>query len=262
MSERSPMPPPQVGTVVVDGMVYVTTAYELPPAPDTSHLITEDDTPVDNLASEKNQRLLTEALYSSWAGPGPGRPFLVAANVGLFPVPRNPAIVPDVLLSLDVTVPEDWWATRSYFVWEFGKPPDVVIEIVSNTKGEEKGTKRRDYARIGVAYYIIYDPRRTLAGDVLEVYELRARDYERRSDTWLPGVGLGVTLWSGTFEGCHGTWLRWCDQAGVVIPTGAERADAERQHANTERQRAATAHQRAELLAQKLRELGIDPDRL
>ena len=142
------------------------------------------------------------------------------------------------------------------------QPPDVVIEIVSNTKGEEKGTKRRDYARIGVAYYIIYDPRRTLAGDVLEVYELRARDYERRSDTWLPGVGLGVTLWSGTFEGCHGTWLRWCDQAGVVIPTGAERADAERQHANTERQRAETAHQRAELLAQKLLQLGLDPDRL
>jgi TATA-box binding protein (TBP) (component of TFIID and TFIIIB) len=42
--------------------------------------------------------------------------------------------------------------------------------------------------------------------------------------------------------------LRWCDQEGKVIPTGAERAETE--------------HQRAELLAQKLRELGIDPDRL
>ena len=53
MSERSAMPTPQVGTVVADGFVYVTTAYELPPAPDTSHLITEDDIPVDNLASKK-----------------------------------------------------------------------------------------------------------------------------------------------------------------------------------------------------------------
>ena len=104
---------------------------------------------------------------------------------GLFAVPRNPAIVPDVLLSLDVTVPEDWWRTRSYFVWEFGKAPDVVIEIVSNTKGEEQGTKRRDYARIGIPYYIVYDPRQHLRGDVLEVYELRAREYERRADTWL-----------------------------------------------------------------------------
>jgi len=46
------------------------------------HLITEDDTPVDNLPSEKQQRLLTEPLYSAWSGPGAGRTFLAAANVG------------------------------------------------------------------------------------------------------------------------------------------------------------------------------------
>jgi Uma2 family endonuclease len=269
MSERSTRQTPHIGTVVADGMVYVTTAYELPPVPDTSQLITEDDTPVDNLASEKHQRLLTEALYSSWEGPGQGRAFLAAANVGLFPVPRNPAIVPDVLLSLDVTVPEDWWATRSYFVWEFGKAPDVVIEIVSNRKGEEKGTKRHDYARIGIPYYIIYDPRQHLGGDVLEVYELRAREYERRPDTWLPHVGLGMTLWQGVFEGRHDTWLRWCEQGGEVIPTGAERAESEHQRAESEHQRAESEHQRAESehqraehLAEKLREFGIDPDQL
>ena len=33
------------------------------------NLITEDDTPVDNILSEKQQRLLTEPLYSAWAGP-------------------------------------------------------------------------------------------------------------------------------------------------------------------------------------------------
>jgi Uma2 family endonuclease len=248
MSDRSTTHTPQVGTVVADGIVYVTTAYELPPAPDTSHLMTEDDTPVDNFASEKNQRLLTESLYSSWAGPGHGRPFLVAANVGLFVVPRNPPLVPDVLLSLDVTVPEDWWTTRSYFVWAFGTAPDVVIEIVSNKRGAEKSTKRSEYARAGVAYYVIYDPLNNPEGDVLEVHELRAREYERRPDTWLPDVGLGVTLWAGTFEGRHDTWLRWCDREGMMILTGAERAKIERQ--------------RAERLAAKLRELGIDPDRL
>ena len=80
------------------------------------------------------------------------------------------------------------------------------------------------------------------------MYELRAREYERRADTWLPNVGLGVTLRQGAFEGRYDTWLRWCNQKGEVIPTGAERAE--------------TAHQRAELLAQKLHELGVDPDRL
>ena len=87
------------------------------------------------------------------------------------------------------------------------------------------------------------------------MYELRAREYVRRSDTWLPDVGLGVTLWEGTFEELYGPWLRWCDREGVVIPTGAERAESERQRAESERQR-------AERLAERLRELGVDPDRL
>jgi hypothetical protein len=83
---------------------------------------------------------------------------------------------------------------------------------------------------------------------VLEVYELWAREYVRRPDAWFPNIGLGVTLWQGAFEGLHGTWLRWYDQGGEVIPTGAERAELERQ--------------RAARLAEKLRELGVDPDRL
>ena len=86
--------------------------------PDIQCLITEDDTPVDNLPSEKQQRLLTEPLYSAWTGPGAGRTFLAAANVGIFALARNPAIVPDMFLSLDVQVAEDWWRKehRSYFL--------------------------------------------------------------------------------------------------------------------------------------------------
>jgi len=93
--------------------------------PDIKCLITEDDAPVDNLPSEKQQRLLTEPLYSAWVGPGAGRPFLAAANVGICAQARNPAIVPDMFLSLDVQVADDWWKRehRSYFLWEFGKPP-------------------------------------------------------------------------------------------------------------------------------------------
>src|SRR2546422_9752072 len=98
--------------------------------PDIQSLITEDETPVDNLPSEKQQRLLTEPLYSCWAGPGQGRPFLAAANIAIFEA-GNETVVPDVFLSLDVEIAEDWWAKahRSYFLWEFGKPSEVVIEI-------------------------------------------------------------------------------------------------------------------------------------
>ena len=56
----------------------------LPPEywPDVEHLVIEDDTPVDNLFSEKQQRLLTEPLYCSWAAEN--RKFLTAANVAVF----------------------------------------------------------------------------------------------------------------------------------------------------------------------------------
>ena len=33
---------------------------------DLSHIVTEDDTPVDNLFSERQMRLLVESLYVSW----------------------------------------------------------------------------------------------------------------------------------------------------------------------------------------------------
>ena len=97
-------------------------------SPDVSHLVTEDDEPVDNLPSEKQQRLLTETLYSSWKGPSNAQEFLVAANVGLFYSSKHPSIVPDVFLSLDVQIADDWWEKRHrcYFFWEFGKPPELA----------------------------------------------------------------------------------------------------------------------------------------
>src|SRR5947207_13056110 len=103
----------------------------LPPElrPSVEHLVTEDDTPVDNIYSEKQQRLLTRPLYSSWPGPG-GEPFLASANVGMFYAINQPPLVPDVLLSLGVRPPADLHEKRhrSYFFWEFGKPPEVLIE--------------------------------------------------------------------------------------------------------------------------------------
>jgi hypothetical protein len=224
-------------------------------APHIDHIVTEDDTPVDSIFSEKQQRLLTEPLYSSWPGRGAGRVFMVAANDGVFAAIYQPPLVPDVFLSLDVRVQEDMWAKnhRSYFLWEYGKPPDVVIEIVSNQKGHEAGSKLRDYARIGVTYYVIFDPEEQLQGKRLRLYALREAKYVPLKGQWLPEVGLGLALWQGSFEGTDAAWLRWCDQAGAVIPTGAERAEQERERAEQERER-------AERLAARLRALGVDPE--
>jgi hypothetical protein len=237
--------------------------YEL----DTSHLVIEDDIPVDNLQSEKQQRLLVEPLYSSKPIPSP---FLAAANVGLFYILKGDPIVPDMMLSLDVQCADDFSQreNRAYFVWEFGKLPEVCIEIVSNSEGDELNLSRKSqqkgktiakkdrYAQIRIPYYVVFDPLRQIQGEsemngaLLRVWSNPMRRYTELTPdpgitnvgqmVWLEEVGLGLTLWSGQFEeAVTRLWLRWCNREGQVIPTGAERA---------------------ERLAERLRAMGVNPD--
>lgn len=218
--------------------------------PDANELITENDI-LDNFATSKYKRLLVSSLYSSLQN----QTFLAEANVGIYYTDLQPAIVPDLFLSLDVQAPENWWEkqNRCYMVWRFGKTPEVVIEIVSNKEGDELGKKLQIYEHMRASYYIVYDPNRQLGEKVLRVYELRGRRYFETSESWLEQVGLGVTLWEGEFEGRQDSWLRWCYQDGNVLLTGNERAEQERQ-------RAEQAEQRAQLLAERLRAMGINPD--
>jgi hypothetical protein len=229
--------------------------------PDIEELVIEDDTPVDNFLSAKLQRLLVEILYSSWVSLGMDRPFIADADIGLFAQVGQPPIVPDVFVSLDVETPQDFRQkrNRTYFVWEFGKVPDVVIEMVSSREGNELGRKLHDYARLGVPYYVVFDPLRQLGDALLRVFGLHEGQSVPLAEPWLYQVGLGLTLWEGSFEGLTTTWLRWCDQAGNLLPTGAERAEQAQLRADHEQLRAEQAEARADQLAAKLRELGIDP---
>lgn len=93
---------------------------------------------MDNVFNEKPMRLLTESLHASWQTESP---FVAFVNVGLFYSVNLPPIVPDVLLSIGVRLPENLFPkrNRSYFVWAYEKPPEVAIEIVSNREGKQHG---------------------------------------------------------------------------------------------------------------------------
>ncbi len=144
---------------------------------DISHLVIEDDKPVDNLQSAQQQRFFVQALYDSDALP---QPFLAEANVGLFYDLKEDPIVPDMLLSLGVQRAEDYSQkiNRSYFVWEMGKLPEVAVEIVSNQEGDEvnlsrksqrKGksiNKKNRYAQIGIEYYVVFNPLEQIQADM------------------------------------------------------------------------------------------------
>jgi hypothetical protein len=230
------------------------------------NIVTEDGEPVGNIFSAKQQTLLKRTLYSSWTPPaeesadrsGGPRPFLADVNVGVFISPYQPPLVPDFFLSLDVEPREGWQAKkhRSYFVWEFGKAPEVAVEVVSNREGDELTRKLRGYARMGVLYYVVYDPWRQLGDRQLHAFALRDGEYQPLAEAYLPRVGLGLTLWQGTFEDWPETWLRWLDREGNLIPLGQERAaqaEAELQQAEAELQQAEAALQ-AEAAARKAAE--------
>jgi hypothetical protein len=248
---------------------------------DIDHLVIEDDVPVDNFQSEKQQRLLVEPLYSSQILK---TPFLAAANVGLFYKLKTDPIVPDVLLSLGVQVSDDLTQkrNRSYFVSELGKVPEVCIEIVSNQEGNElilcekaqregnKVCKKDIYSQIPINYYVVFDPleqiqdKANMDGSLLRVWKFSKNRYVEMTPSlgisdvgesiWLEEVGLGLTLWSGKFEEqVTRLWLRWCQDDGQAIPTGAEATELQRQQTEFQRQR-------AERLAAQLKALGINPE--
>jgi len=231
--------------------------YRVPPEaiPNVENLVTEDDTPLDNILSEKQSRILIDALRNSWPGLE-GKPYVAMMNIGLFFTPHQDPLVPDFLLALDAKHPENWWREkehRSFFIWEFGRSPDLVAEIVSNKKGEEDTVKLKAYAEQRIPYCVIYDPHQLLGGGTLRAYQLKGKRYFPIDSKWIPEIGLGLTVWEGSYEDAAAPWLRWCDQQGNLLLTGQERTTLEKQRADQEKQR-------ADRLAEQLRRLGVEPE--
>ena len=262
----------EIALLTTDEIVETEKSYiELYGDLEISQIETENDDPVDNLFSAKQQRLLVESLYTSWQQ---DRPYLADANVGLFESVHLPPLVPDFFLSLDVQANQNWWAkeNRSYFIWEFGKPPELVIEIVSNRKGNETTRKLRRYAQMGIWYYIVYDPQRIIQNQALVIYENQKGRYIQTNHPYLEQLGFSIGVWSGEYEQAQGEWLRWYDVDGQLIATGAERsahamavAKQEKQRAEEqellakqEKQRAEEAELQLMRLQALLREKGID----
>ncbi|MDX2304568.1 MAG: Uma2 family endonuclease [Microscillaceae bacterium] len=258
-----------------------TTYYEI----DIDHdqLITEDDTPVDNIFSEKEQRLLIDPLHANkWTD----RDFLASSNVAIYHTFKQPPVVPDMFLSFDVKAPEEWFEkkNRCYLMWVFGKAPELVVEVISNKIGGEADQKMKIYGQMGVTYYILVDPYLEIYEDRLNVFKLTSeRKYERvhYPNFYMPEIQLGILLWEGLFERHQAPWARWCDKEGNMLKTGAEmtteltesldherqeKEDAllmlamEKQKAEAEKQKAQLEKERADKLAALLRELGVNPD--
>ena len=251
----------------------------LPPAERLAikDIITEDDTPTDSFFTGSQRRLLASQLYDSWNGGSDGRPFLACANVGVFRLPSEAPLVPDLFLSLDVTPFNDmrFPEGRSYCIWYYGKAPDIAIEIDTKDVDVETPPRFDRYARFGFRYLVCFRPEKRLQKATLRAYELTpASIYTERAPHPLPGAGLGLKLWHGRYERKETTWLRWYDASGAPVLLGEERAmqarnrveqaknrfQQERNRFEQARNRAEQAKNRADRLAALLRAHGIPSD--
>jgi len=145
--------------------------------------------------------------------------------------------------------PREWWA-----VWqEDGRYPDLILELLSPTTEEtDRTTKKLLYERtFRTPEYFWYDP----ATQRLDGWRLNTRGrYEqippgRNGWLWSEQLQLWLGLWTGKYLEQDGTWPRFYDADGELVPTFAE---AGAQLAQVERQRADLAEAKlAQLEAQQ-----------
>lgn len=219
--------------------------------PSAEELPDSDDTPVDNELQILIPTLLRAILALLWAD---RRDWFFGVNMGVYYQPQLAAIVPDSFLSLGVERFKPSGKLRlSYVLWQENNiVPQWVLEVVSKTPGGEYDEKITKYAQLGVLYYVIYNPDyyRRDQHDSFEVYRLENGVYVRQTGNpvWMPEIELGIGCEVGTHEGYMREWLYWYDQNSNRLIPPEEIIRQERQ--------------RAERLAERLRQMGVDPDTL
>jgi hypothetical protein len=226
------------------------------------------DDPVENL----QQPLLAAALTDALGANRRIQPeMLIVSNFGLVATVNKKIVVkaPDWLYVPRVNPVAADVIRRSYTPNVEGDPVAVVMEFLSEEEGGELSVRSTPpYGKLyfyeqvlAVPTYITYDPYEP-ALDVRCLQEGRyvvqaANDQGR---VFIPELQLWLGIWRGDRLGNTINWLRWWDEAGNLLLWSAEQAEQERQRAEQERQRAEQERQRADALAEKLRELGVDPD--
>ncbi len=175
---------------------------------------------------------------------------------------------PDFFVVLDVPRRE----RKSWVVWQEGKGPDLVLELLSESTAEvDRGEKKEVYEKqLRVPEYYWYDPfTQELAGFYLQGGRYVALEGDGGTGLTSRLLGLQLEVREGLYQGLRAPWLRWATLEGEILPTAeeaAQKAEEAAQKAEETAQKAEETAQkaveRAKLLAEKLRELGVDPDSL
>ncbi len=184
----------------------------------------------------------------------------ISGNLFIYYEKGNPesVVAPDVFVVFGIENHQ----RRSYKTWEENnKTPDFVLEITSKaTRSKDQGAKKGIYAFVGVKEYFQYDPTGDYLNPQLQGLKLIDNNYfpietNNLEDGTVSVVSevldLELRLKSGEMRFYNPT-------TGKTLLTYEEESAA-RKEAEDARQEAEV---KAQKLADKLRELNIDPDSL
>ncbi|GAB4340229.1 MAG: Uma2 family endonuclease [Leptolyngbyaceae cyanobacterium] len=180
----------------------------------------------------------------------------VAGDLLWYPVEGNPKIrtAPDVL----VVFGRPKGDRGSYKQWEEdGIPPQVVFEILSPSNTQiEMGKKLLFYDRYGVEEYYLYDPDTNQLGGWLRV-EGYLEAIEPIAKWVSPRLGIQFDDEQAPLQ-----IYRPDGQPFLTYVEVAQRLEQEREEKEQALQQLAIVQEKSDRMAQRLRELGIDPEQI
>ena len=222
---------------------------EMPPTQD--ELPDGDGMPMETSRHKYQMDLLLETLYNGLEN---RKDVYMGGDMFLYysmkQVRNRDFIGPDFFAVTGVSNEE----RKSWVVWEEGKTPDVIIELLSNsTMDYDKKYKKQLYQdELKVSEYFWYYPFGSddFAGFALEdgIYQELPEDDKGR--LICSCLDLALVRWKGIYRGIDTTWLRWAKIEGDLLPTdkeisAQEKAIAEQERAIAEQERTIAEQQKA-----------------
>jgi Uma2 family endonuclease len=214
-------------------------------------LLTEDDLPSEDgmpMETERHRKqmyLLLDVLELYWAE---RENWYASGNMFLYFSPRQ--IKTERYRGLDffAVLGVERRERKSYVVWQEGKIPDLIIELLSDTTREfDKTEKKRIYQdELRVPEYFWFDPHtHEWAGFELRDWHYEPIEPDEQGRLISKQLGLALSLREGWFQNYGGTWLRWETLDGELLPSAEEMARAAQREAEAARHEKQVSEQRA-----------------
>lgn len=238
--------------------------------PTSDELPCSDDVPVDNEDQNFLPNYLLFLLELIWKE---RNDWYFGVDMGIYHTtgvsPKVP-VVPDGFLSLGVPRRKPGNKSRkSYVLWEEADTvPTWVLEMVSWTPGNEYDNKLAIYQKLGVLYYVIYNPEywQRDRHQPFEVYKLVDGQYQLQlgEPYWMPEIGLALGRSQGIVGGIDREILSWFDHQGQRYRSAEEQAVQAQIQVQQERQARLAAvaqlHQMGLSIEQIAAALGLSVD--